>query len=171
MATWRFSDRTVEAAAALLVAALAAAGFLAVPYLVSGWAFVIPGTTDSAMAPTFFPRVALAVTATFALLVVLSGSTRSDPLPILAMTRSSWARIAALLAISAAYLAGLRLIGFVLASFLLMLALPLLVGYRKRIPVLAVALLLPPVVSLVFWYGLKVALPGVPDLQVLISFK
>ena len=150
----------VEASAALVVAALAVAGFIAVPNLVSGWAFVIPGTTDGAMAPTFFPRVALAMTAAFGILVALTVSMRTDPLPLLAMTRGNWLRIAALLVISAAYLASMRPFGFVLSSIALMLWLPLLVGYRRPVPLVATALLLPPAVSLVFWYGLKVALPS-----------
>ena len=150
----------VEASAGLAVAALAVAGFIAVPHLVAGWAFVIPGTTDGAMAPTFFPRVALAMTATFGILVALTVSLRTDPLPLLAMTRSNWLRIGALLVITAVYLASMRPFGFVLSSIALMLMLPLLVGYRKPVPLVATALLLPPAVSLVFWYGLKVALPS-----------
>jgi tripartite tricarboxylate transporter TctB family protein len=156
----RTSAGLVEASAALVVAGLAVAGFIAVPHLVAGWAFVIPGTTDGAMAPTFFPRVALAMTATFGILVALTVSMRTDPLPLLAMTRASWLRIGALVLISVAYLASLRLFGFVLSSIALMLVLPLLVGYRKPVPLVATALLLPPAVSLVFWYGLKVALPS-----------
>jgi putative tricarboxylic transport membrane protein len=150
----------VEAGAGLFVALLAGAGFLAVPHLVSGWAFAIPGTTDSAMEPTFFPRVALAMTATFGIVVAVTTRLRSDPLPILAMTRTGWLRIAALMVITLFYLAALRLIGFVLSSIALMIVLPLLVGYRRPIPLVATALLLPPTVSYVFWYGLKVALPG-----------
>jgi hypothetical protein len=158
--TQRNPAALLEASAALVVAALAVAGFIAVPNLVSGWAFVIPGTTDGAMAPTFFPRVALAMTATFGILVALTISMRTDALPVLAMTRSNWLRIGALVLISVAYLASMRPLGFVLSSIALMLVLPLLVGYRKPIPLVATALLLPPAVSLVFWYGLKVALPS-----------
>ena len=117
------------------------------------------------MAPTFFPRVALAMTASFGVLVALTVSMRADPLPLLAMTRSNWLRIGALLVISAAYLATMRLFGFVLSSMVLMLVLPLLVGYRKPIPLVATALLLPPAVSLIFWYGLKVALPSAQVLE------
>ncbi len=163
--------RAAEAAAALFVAALAIAGFLAVPQLVSGWAFDIPGTTDSSMTPTFFPRVALAMTAAFAILVALTVFTRSDPLPLLVMTRTNWLRIGTLLVINAAYLATMRLFGFVLSSMVLMLVLPLLVGYRNMFAVIATALALPPVVSLIFWYGLKVALPGAQAFELLTWFQ
>jgi hypothetical protein len=157
--------RAVEVGAGLFVALLAGAGFMAVPRLVSGWAFAIPGTTDSAMAPTFFPRLALAVTATFGILVAATAPLRTDPLPLLAMTRTNWLRIAALMALSLAYLVALRLFGFVLSSIALMLLLPVVVGYRRPIPLVATALLLPPIVSYVFWYGLKVALPGARVLE------
>jgi Tripartite tricarboxylate transporter TctB family len=160
-----------EASAALIVATVAGAGFVAVPHLVSGWAFFIPGTTDSAMAPTFFPRVALALTVAAGVLVALTTSLRSDPLPLLGMTRIHWLRIGALLAISIAYLLALRLLGFVLSSIILMLALPLLVGYRKTVPLVVTALALPPAVSLVFWYGLKVALPTVQVTDILARLR
>jgi hypothetical protein len=156
----RNPGRMVDAGAGLVIALVAGAGFIAVPHLVSGWAFAIPGTTDSAMAPTFFPRLALATTATFGVLVALTAPLRSDPLPVMAMRRTGWLRIATLLAISIGYLAALPLFGFILSSTALMLLLPLMVGYRRPIPLVATALLLPPVVSYVFWYGLKVALPA-----------
>jgi hypothetical protein len=164
-------DRAVEVAAALVVAALAGAGFLAVPQLVAGWAFAIPGTTDGPMAPTFFPRVAFATTAVFALLVVATAATRSDRLPLLAMKASNWLRLATLLAMMLAYLGGLRLFGFVPSSIVLMLVLPLLVGYRRPLPVLVTALAVPPVIALIFWHGLKVALPGIQALNLTGWFK
>ena len=140
---------------------------MAVPQLVSGWAFAIPGATDNAMTPTFFPRVALAITAAFGILVALTVFQRSDPLPLLAMTRARWMRIGALFVINAAYLATMRLFGFVFSSMVLMVALPLLVGYRNIIAVIATALVMPPAVSLIFWYGLKVALPGASAIELL----
>ncbi len=162
--------RVADAAAALFVAALAIAGFLAVPQVVSGWAFDIPGTTDSAMTPTFFPRIALAVTASFAILVAVTAFSRSDPLPLLTMTRTNWLRIGSLLVINVAYLAAMRLFGFVLSSIVLMLVLPLLAGYRKKSAIVVTALVLPPVVTLIFWYGLKVALPGAQFLERVTGF-
>jgi hypothetical protein len=76
------------------------------------------------------------------------------------MTRGNWLRIGALVLISVAYLASMRPFGFVLSSIAQMLVLPLLVGFRKPVPLVATALVLPPAVSLVFWYGLKVSLPS-----------
>jgi hypothetical protein len=48
-----------------------------------------------------------------------------------------------------------------------MVALPLLVGYRNILAVIATALVLPPAVFLIFWYGLKVALPGASAIELL----
>lgn len=151
--------QAAELAAALVVVALAGAGYVAVPNMVQGWAFMIPGTTDSAMTPAFFPRVALATTGTFALAVAVTVPMRTHPLPLMEMTRARWFRVAALVAVCFAYLGGLWLLGFTLASIVLMLVLGWLVGYPMRLPMLLTAFLLPPIVSWIFWYGLKAQLP------------
>ena len=161
--------QAAEIAAGLTIAAIAGAGYLAVPQMVSGWAFVIPGTTDGPMTPAFFPQIALATTATFALLVAVSAPMRHDPLPLLEMTWRRWGRLAALLAISLAYLGALHLVGFIAASTALMLALALIVGFPLRLPMLATAFLLPPVVSTIFWYGLRVQLPTARILELIAS--
>jgi hypothetical protein len=153
-------DQLAEITVALVVAAIAGIGYLAVPNMVSGWAFVIPGTTDSAMTPAFFPRVALATTATFALAVAVTAPMRADPLPLLQMTRARWLRFGALFVTSLAYLGGLWLFGYTISSIALILALALLVGYPMKLPMLATAFLLPPIVSWIFWYGLKAQLPA-----------
>lgn len=163
--------QAAELTAALVVAALAVAGHVAVPHMVSGWAFVIPGTTDGAMTPAFFPRVALATTATFALAVALTVPMRADPLPLMEMTRLRWTRLGALLATSFAYLAGLWLFGFTLSSIALILALGWLVGYPMKLPLLATAFLLPPAVSWIFWYGLKAQLPAGQLLELISHLK
>jgi hypothetical protein len=152
-------DRFLEVWAALAVAVIASIGFVAVPNLVAGWAFVIPGTTDAAMAPTFFPRVALGMTIATSLLVIVTASMRSEALPLSAMSGPRWRRLAQLLVINAAYFVGLRWIGFILSSAALLIVVPLLVGYRKVVPLLLTAAILPPVIWLLFWYGLRVVLP------------
>jgi hypothetical protein len=164
-------DQVLEMTLALVVAAVAGAGYVAVPNMVSGWAFVIPGATDSAMTPAFFPRVALATTATFALAVALTAPMRTDPLPLLQMTRARWFRLGALLVTSFVYLGGLWLFGFTISSIALMLALGLLVGYPMRVPMLATAVLLPPIVSWIFWYGLKAQLPAGQLLELISPLK
>jgi Tripartite tricarboxylate transporter TctB family len=152
-------DRFLEVWTALAVAVIASIGFVAVPNLVAGWAFVIPGTTDAAMAPTFFPRVALGMTIATCLLVIATASMRSEALPFSTMSGPRWRRLAQLFVINAAYFVGLRWIGFILSSVALLIVVPLLVGYRKVVPILLTAAILPPVIWLLFWHGLRVVLP------------
>jgi hypothetical protein len=152
-------DRFYEVVAALVVATFASIAFIAVPHLVSGWAFDIPGTTDAALSPSFFPRVALATTASFAVLVAVTAQMRTDHLPLAAMERAQLNRLGQITLINVGYFVGLWLFGFIASSVALLVLLPILVGYRRVLPILATAAILPPIVSLVFWYGLKVVLP------------
>lgn len=153
-------SRVAEVAAAVVVLAAAVGGFLSVPYFVSGWAFVMPGTTDTSLAPTFFPRIAMVVLGVAALGVMVTAGVRRDVVPLLEMVGEDWRRVGAIMLGIVAYFAALKFVGFLLASMVFMSVVPVILGYRRWATVITVALVAPLAIALVFRYGLKVILPA-----------
>lgn len=153
------ASRTAEIIAASIVLIGTVAGYLAVPQLVSGWAFAMPGTTDAALAPTFFPRVAMILVALASLGVLLSASSRTDTIPLVEMSREDWTRAGTLLVLVLLLFLGMRIVGFVAASALFIATTSLLLGYRRPALVAAAAIAAPLLIVLSFRYGLKVLLP------------
>ena len=153
------ASRLVEAGTAAVCIALAIAGFIAVPDLVSGWRFAMPGISDGALAPTFFPRLAMVLLGVSALAMLLTAPARRDVLPIVSMTAEDWRRFGAALGLILGYVVAARLVGFLPASVVFIAAMALLSGYRN-LPVIALAAVLAPLaVFLSFRYGLRVLLP------------
>jgi putative tricarboxylic transport membrane protein len=142
----------------LLVGAVG--GFIAVPYLVSGWAFVMPGTTDSALTPTFFPRLAMVLLAITSLSVFLSARSRTDVVPLVEMTPEDWRRVGTVFGLILLFFLGLRFIGFIPAAAIFIAAISLLLGYMRWVVVAAVAIIASVLIAVVFRYGLKVQLPN-----------
>jgi uncharacterized Tic20 family protein len=153
-------SRRAEIAAAAVLTAVGLVGFVVVPNFVSGWAFQMPGTTDAALAPTFFPRLAMALIVVAGLGVILSAPQRAERLPLVDMSRSEWLRFACVVAAILAFFLGLRVVGFVPASIVFIAAISVMLGYRRPIVVAAASILAPVLIVLAFRYGLKVLLPS-----------
>ncbi|WP_336744026.1 tripartite tricarboxylate transporter TctB family protein [Aureimonas altamirensis] len=156
------TSRRWEAGVALALLCGAVALFLAVPTLVSGWAFTMPGTTDNALQPSFFPRAVLVLLGLAAAAVLATGRIRKDSIPLVSTPRDEWLQLLRVLATVIAYFACIRLIGFQLASMLYVPATALAVGFRRPLLVAAVALGFPVCTWAVFRYGLGVMLPSGP---------
>ena len=154
------ASRIVEILSAACVLAIAVAGFIAVPELVSGWRFVMPGTTDAALTPTFFPRLAFILLGVTALGVMMTSPVRREELPIVTMTGEDWRRFGGALALVVLYVMGARLFGFLPASIAFVASLALYSGYRNLLVIGLASVLAPLMVLLAFRYGLRVLLPA-----------
>ena len=146
--------------AAGLVFLAATAGFIAVPRLVSGWAFVMPGMTDGALSPSFFPRVALICVAVAAIGVIMTAKDRDDVLPLLTMSAEDWKRVILVVCLIAGFMLGMVSIGFGASAMVFIALVGRLLGYRRTGLLLVTAALAPIVIVLVFRYGLRVLLPS-----------
>jgi putative tricarboxylic transport membrane protein len=154
------ASRRAEIVTSLIFLVGAVGGFLAVPHLVSGWAFVMPGTTDSALTPTFFPRLAMVLLALTSLCMLLSAVSRTDVIPLVEMTSEDWKRVGTIFGLILLFFLGLPLIGFVPAAALFIGAVAFLLGYKRFLIVGAVAIAGSVLIAAVFRYGLKVQLPS-----------
>jgi hypothetical protein len=152
-------SRIAEIAAASVFLVGAAVGYIAVPQLVSGWAFAMPGTTDAALAPTFFPRLAMVLLALASLGVLLSVPARTDTIPLLEMSAEDWRRVATVLGLVLLFFVGLQIVGFIAAAGLFIAATSMLLGYGRPAVVAAVAIAAPLLIAFSFRYGLRVLLP------------
>jgi putative tricarboxylic transport membrane protein len=153
-------SRKAEIVTSSIFLICAVGGFIAVPQLVSGWAFVMPGTTDSALTPTFFPRLAMVLLSLTSVCVLFSAAARTDVIPLVEMTREDWKRVGTIFGLILLFFLGLRLIGFVPAATLFIAAVALLLGYKRVMIVGAVAIAGSVLIAVVFRYGLKVQLPS-----------
>lgn len=156
----RRRSRQIEATLAIAVLAVAISGFFAIPNLVSGWAFVMPGTTDGALQPTFFPRLAMVLLGLAAGNLLLTAWQRDDTVPLMRMDRQDWRRVGVSGGLIAAYLLALPKVGFLIASAAFIAATALTSGYRRYWIVALVAVAAPITIMLGFRYALRVLLPA-----------
>lgn len=108
--------------------------------------------------PVFFPRIVLAAMAVFSLVVILQGMAEQR-------TTLPWRHllpIAATVAATGAYIAAIDVAGFLIATVVYTATLPWLLGYRRPLPVLLVALLYPVIVWFVFEKVFLIILPSSP---------
>ncbi|MBY6092671.1 tripartite tricarboxylate transporter TctB family protein [Maritimibacter alkaliphilus] len=165
----RHSQRLRLAMAATSAVICAGAAWLAlnIDSFVRGWAFAMPGTTDSSLAPATFPRLVLCLVALLAAANLVSALLRAPEPEEAAATPDSAGqtgpvtlpRVLLLCAASLAYLALLPVAGFILTSIAAIVLGGIATGYRTWVPLLCVALLLPPATWYAFRYGMKVILP------------
>lgn len=156
------TSRRMELIAALVVMAGGTVGFFAVPHMVSGWAFAIPGLTDSSLSPTFFPRVGMAAMVLAGLGVVLSLGQRNGVIPFVTMNDEDWKRalIASVHVVAFAFV--LPIFGFFASSAMFIFGISATAGYRRLVVLASTAILFPLVTLLVFRWGLNVLLPSGP---------
>ncbi len=153
-------SRKAEIAAASILLLAAAAGFAAVPKLVAGWAFVMPGMTDTALSPSFFPRLALVCVGVTSLGVIVTASRRDDVIPLMMMKSEDWTRVILVTTLILAFFVGMTIVGFGLSAGLFIAAAGRLLGYERHGMLLATAVIAPVLVVLIFRYGLNVLLPS-----------
>jgi putative tricarboxylic transport membrane protein len=117
--------------------------------------------------PEFYPQLVLGATALLALLLVISDVVRqrhARPLPSAPAARANYTLVVIAFAIFAVYVIALPYLGFRLATFAFLIALPLALepprsARRRWVLVLVVALLATVVTHLVFENYLQVLLP------------
>lgn len=119
----------------------------------------MPGTTDAALEPATFPRMVLWLLAALAamnlgsqLLAMHGPDEANDATP-------SVLRVAAVVLGMMAYVALLPVLGFIATSTIAIGGGAWLVGYRRAVPLVLTAALLPSGTWYAFRYGMKVILP------------
>jgi hypothetical protein len=160
MGSYRGVTASAEAICGLLVLVLGAAAYMAVPSLVSGWAFAMPGTTDNALSPTFFPRVLLVVMMISAAVVIISAPRRKEDIPLASTGGLEFGRTAILAVLLIAYFAGLGVLGFILSSIAFMVAVTFLLGFKRPVLAIGFAIAVSLITALLFRYGMNVLLPA-----------
>lgn len=148
-----------EGAFAAIVFAAGATLYVIAPHFVRSWAFKVPGTTDVALEPAFFPRLSAILMCAAALVVLVTLPMRKGPLPLSELGRHGYANVALGLAGILAYLLMLHVLGFVTSSALFIVAATWVSGYRRPIVVLVTAVLVSFALRYVFRFGLHVNLP------------
>ena len=133
--------------------------YLNAPDLVRGWAFRIPGTTDVALEPDFFPRVASVLMALAALLVIVTIPMRTDALPAVGTSLGAFVRAGAGLAGILVYLLCVVTFGFVVSTICFVIVATMIGGYRNLLVIIPVAIAVAVGLRLVFRFGLHVGLP------------
>lgn len=149
----------LEGALATLVLILGVLLFLSAPNLVRGWAFSIPGTTDVALEPVFFPRLASSLLISSALLVLATIPLRSGSLPAIETGSDAYLRAGAGLAGILVYLLSVVSLGFVVSTVVFITVGSFVGGYRRLAIVVPVAIGVAVALRLVFRFGLHVGLP------------
>ena len=146
----------------MLAAIIFAAGvllFWQAPNLVRGWAFTIPGTTDVALEPAFFPRLASILLAAAALLVAATIPLRTAALPAVNTSPQAYARVGTGALGILIYLIGVVTLGFVVSTVIFVTAASLAGGYRDLRVIVPAAVCVAVALRLVFRFGLHVGLP------------
>ena len=149
----------LEGALAAVIFATGALLFALAPDLVRGWAFTIPGTTDVALEPVFFPRLASLLLSASALLVIATIPLRSGALPAVGTGFAEYARVGIGLAGILVYLIGVVALGFVVSTVIFVTVASVVGGYRNLIVILPTAIGVAVALRLVFRFGLHVGLP------------
>ncbi len=108
--------------------------------------------------PVFFPRILLGIMLVLSLAVMVQGlrETALRIEPALAL------RMAAVVAVTAAYVLAITRAGFLISSIAFALILPPLLGYRRPLPILAVAAIYPLAVWYLFDRVVRILLPASP---------
>ena len=133
--------------------------FLKAPDLVRGWAFRIPGTTDVALEPDFFPRVASVLMALSAILVIATIPMRTDALPAAGTSLGAYLRAGAGLAGVLVYLLCVVFFGFVVSTVCFIIVASMAGGYGNLLVLIPTAIIVAIGLRLVFRFGLHVGLP------------
>ena len=149
----------IEGTLATIVFAVGVLLFVNAPDLVRGWAFSIPGTTDVALEPAFFPRLASLLLAAAAVVVAATIPLRQGILPAVQTSTVAYTRVGLGLAGILIYLLAIVYLGFVVSTVVYITVATYAGGYRNLIVVVPAAILVAIALRLVFRFGLHVGLP------------
>lgn len=133
--------------------------YVIAPSFVRGWAFNIPGTTDIALAPSFFPRLTAILLAIASLIVLATIPLRNEPISLLSTKAAEYRNVALGIVGILLYLVGVDLLGFVTSSAVFVIVATWLGGYRRPIIVVATAIAVAFALRAIFRFGLNVNLP------------
>jgi len=133
--------------------------FLYSPTLVRGWAFSIPGTTDVALEPVFFPRLASVFVCLSALNLLITIPLRRIDLPAVTTNRKEYLKVTLGLLGIFFYLLSVLFFGFVVSTVIFVGLMSYFGGYKNIAISFGVAVAVSFLLRLIFRYGLHVNLP------------
>ena len=151
--------RLLEGALAISAFVVGALLFFYSPELVRGWAFTIPGTTDVALEPAFFPRLSAALICASSLILLITMPMRSGRLPANDTSKEAYKKVVAGLAGILIYLGCILYIGFVVSTVFFIVGASVVGGYNNWKAIISTAVLVAVGLRLIFRYGLHVKLP------------
>ena len=133
--------------------------FIYSPTLVRGWAFSIPGTTDVALEPVFFPRLASVFVCLSALNLLITIPLRRIALPAVTTKRIEYLKVMLGLLGIFIYLLSVLFFGFVVSTVIFVSLMSYFGGYKNIAISFGVAVAVSLLLRLIFRYGLHVNLP------------
>lgn len=133
--------------------------FIYSPTLVRGWAFSIPGTTDVALEPVFFPRLASVFVCLSALNLLITIPLRRIDLPAVTTKRIEYLKVILGLLGIFIYLLSVLFFGFVVSTVIFVTLMSYFGGYKNIAISFGVAVAVSLLLRLIFRYGLHVNLP------------
>ena len=133
--------------------------FIYSPTLVRGWAFSIPGTTDVALEPVFFPRLASVFVCLSATNLLITIPLRKIDLPAVTTNRIEYLKVILGLLGIFIYLLSVLFLGFVVSTVIFVSLMSYFGGYKNIAISFGVAVAVALLLRLIFRYGLHVNLP------------
>ena len=133
--------------------------FIYSPSLVRGWAFSIPGTTDVALEPVFFPRLASVFVCLSAINLLITIPLRKIDLPAVTTNRIEYLKVILGLLGIFIYLLSVLFFGFVVSTVIFVSLMSYYGGYKNIAISFGVAVAVALLLRLIFRYGLHVNLP------------
>ena len=152
-------SRIIEIALSVFFLMVSAIVYLLGPRLVQGWVFTVPGTTDAALTPAFFPRLSTILIALAASSILVTLPLRRNALPFIVTEPGGYRNVFVGLIGVLCYIAIVYFLGFVVASTLFITIATMVGGYRRWTVVVPSAIFVSVCLRLIFRYGLHVQLP------------
>ena len=153
------SGRKLEAIFAVIVLITGIVLYLYSPSLVRGWAFTIPGTTDVALEPVFFPRLASILICLSSLNLLLTIPLRGKSLlPAQTTPKSDYLKVIFGLVGIFIYLICILYFGYVISTIIFVVSLSYIGGYKNLLVSFSTAILVTILLRIIFRYGLHVNL-------------
>jgi len=152
-------SRLLEGTLAIITLIASVFLFYHSPDLVRGWAFTIPGTTDVALEPVFFPRLASILTGIASLNLLITIPLRSENIPACETNIASYKKVTLGLLLILIYLFCIMFIGFVVSTIVFICTMTFISGYKNWKITLMVAIFVSLILRIIFRYGLHVNLP------------
>jgi putative tricarboxylic transport membrane protein len=152
-------SRYLEGTLAIITLIASVFLFYYAPDLVRGWAFTIPGTTDVALEPVFFPRLASSLTFIASLNLLITIPLRSDNVPASETNLESYMKVGLGLGLILLYLFSIFFIGFITSTIIFIFTMSFVSGYKNWKVILIAAIFVSLILQIIFRYGLHVNLP------------